>query len=318
MKKEIQKLLKNINDGGDLGFLNLNVSKAKYINTKNNHLTFTLENGEIRQYFVSDINILLIDNLQTTITLNTLNGLSKNKVTVLLCDENHLPQTIIMPFNAHFQMSKVYNWQISLKAPVRKQLWQSIIRSKIANQAICLKMLELEATPLFDMEKKVTSGDGQNLEAVAASYYFKQLFKNKFTRKDANLFNSALNYGYSIIRSLIARNVAIYGLLPFLGIKHKNELNNFNLVDDLIEPFRPFVDYYIFSKFANSDDDKLTAQHKKIVFDMLNFNILADGKKQIISNAVEIVVESFVMSLKTNSNKIILPKLISLQEHAYE
>lgn len=303
-----------------MGFLNLNVSKAKYVNIKNNHLCVLLENGEERNYLVSDLNLLLIDNLQTTISLSTLNELSKNKVVVLLCDEKHLPQTILIPFNSHFQMSKVFKWQTKTSLPVKKQLWQSIIKAKISNQAECLKMLGLYYSPLIAMAKNVTSGDGQNLEASAANYYFKQLFENKFTRRDINLVNSALNYGYAIMRGLIARNIATSGLLPFLGIKHNNDFNNFNLADDLIEPFRPFVDYYIFSKikFESNKADSLSSDIKKQIFNMLNYNILINEKRQVISNAVEIMTESFVTCLKENANKMLLPQLISLQEHKYE
>lgn len=303
-----------------MGFLNLNICKAKYINVKNNQLCFSLENGENRGYLISDINLLLIDNLQTSISLSTLNELSKNKIAVLLCDEKHLPQTILTPFNSYFQMQKIFKWQTNISMPLKKQLWQSIIKEKILNQAKCLKMLGLDATPLFEMETHVSSGDAKNIEATAANYYFKQLFANKFTRKDINLINSALNYGYAIIRGLIARNIAITGLLPFLGIKHKNDQNNFNLADDLIEPFRPFVDYYIFNnfKFQVLNDDDLTPIYKKEIFNMLNFELLINNERHVVSNAIEMTVQSFVLSLKENANKIILPQLISLQEHEYE
>lgn len=135
--------------------------------------------------------------------------------------------------------------------PLQKRLWQQVVIQKIRNQALCLQLLELDGhEELLRMCKEVQSGDRTHVEAKAAAYYFRCMYGLGFSRGNDHIINSALNYGYAIIRGMIARSIICYGLEPSIGIFHHSELNNYNLADDMIEPFRPLVDLYVSSHFV--------------------------------------------------------------------
>ncbi|MGB4660961.1 MAG: type II CRISPR-associated endonuclease Cas1, partial [Mobilitalea sp.] len=165
--------------------------------------------------------------------------------------------------------------QLDLSKPQKKRLWQQIVKMKIHNQGLCYEMVGGDSSYLYSLEKKVNSGDSTNLEATAATYYFKALYGYRFKRGDENLINSCLNYGYTIIRGIIARCIVCHGLEPSFGLFHKNELNSFNLVDDFIEPLRPFVDYFITSKFIVKNNEE--------IYDINDYNLLPFHKKTIFS-----------------------------------
>lgn len=297
-----------------MGYINIYVSKDARISVKNNQLT--LEHFTSKSEFpLEDVNCVIIENLQSNISVYTLNALAEYKILTFICDKNHTPSAILLPFCSHYQTLQVYNFQTALKKPIKKQLWKTIVVNKICNQNEVLNICG-ENEPLKQFYEGVQSGDTTNEEAKASLIYFKLLFGKEFTRRSNNFINAALDYGYSIIRSFIARSIVVHGLTPFLGLFHCNSYNAFNLADDLIEPFRPMVDLFV--KTMLNEEFELTSKLKSELLNLVNYDIMIDGVKQTLSNAIDAYVESFVKSIKENNNCLKEIKICGLKIHSYE
>lgn len=267
---------------------------------------------------LEDINSILIENRQATITMATLSSLAENNVTVFICNEKHLPCAVMIPFAQHSRTSLMLKYQEKLSQPLRKQLWQQIVKSKINNQANCLELLGKNNAEKYlrNLIKNVLSGDSTNVEAIAARYYFQQAFSNDFIRgNDYDVRNHFLNYGYSILRGHIARLIATYGFVPMLGLHHKSELNSYNLADDFFEPFRPIVDLYV----AQIQEPKeLSPLYKRELFNLLNMDIYINNQYHSVSYAAELMIQSFSRCCQNKSKELSLPKLVELRQHKYE
>lgn len=267
---------------------------------------------------LEDISSILIENRQATITMATLSSLAENNVTVFICNEKHLPCAVMIPFAQHSRTSLMLKYQEKLSQPLRKQLWQQIVKSKINNQANCLELLGKNNAEKYlrNLIKNVLSGDSTNVEAIAARYYFQQAFSNDFIREnDYDVRNHFLNYGYSILRGHIARLIATYGFVPMLGLHHKSELNSYNLADDFFEPFRPIVDLYV----AQIQEPKeLSPLYKRELFNLLNMDIYINNQYHSVSYAAELMIQSFSRCCQNKSKELSLPKLVELRQHKYE
>ena len=297
-----------------MGYINIYVSNDAYLYVKNSQLF--LENKENKaDYPLEDINSIMIENLNTTISTYTLSKCSEFGILVFVCNQNHLPCGVVLPFCEHYQTLSVYNAQVSLSKPLQKQLWQTIIKNKIENQNEVLNIFG-KFDKLKNLKNEVLSGDSGNVEAKASLIYFKELFGKSFKRRDENFINSCLNYGYSIVRGFIARSIVVHGLLPFIALFHSNQYNAFNLADDIIEIFRPMVDLFVKAKLEKFDE--LTPKVKALLFGIINYDVLIDGQKQTLSNAIEMVVESYVKSLKESKNNLKQVYICGLNEHKYE
>ena len=189
----------------------------------------------------------------------------------------HLPNGILIPFNNHSRLLKMVNIQLNATKPFKNRLWQQIVQTKVINQGKVLEYIGNErCKELFYLSALVVSGDKDNIESTAANIYFKELFSKKFTRRHENPINGALNYGYSIIRGAVARSLTMYGFLPVIGIHHHNELNQFNLADDLMEVYRPIVDYWVYKNI--NIDSKIDPKTKVKLYNLLNYRIEIDIK----------------------------------------
>lgn len=262
---------------------------------------------------IEDIDALILDS-HITITSKLLTVLATGGVTVVICDDKHLPASVLLPYSQHSRQAKVSRGQLAMSQPLKKQLWQQIIVSKITNQADVLKQMGLDDVPLRNYANAVKSGDTSNRESLAARVYFDQLLDNA-TRRKPIWHNAALNYGYAMVRSHIARHVAARGLVASQGIFHHNELNSFNLTDDIIEPYRAAVDLYILNKVAplhiGDNDKSLTRQDRQLIIDILNFYVIIKDKRFTLKHAVERTVESFIESIETKeASKLLLPKIL--------
>jgi len=199
--------------------------------------------------------------------------------------------------------SKNSNLQINLKKPFLKRIWKNIVITKVINQSNCLKKYNLDYEYILHYKNKVKSGDTGNVEAVVAKKYFKILFGDKFIRSDENNeINYLLNYGYSVIRSCIARTVAAKGLIPSLGIFHCNKLNPYNLVDDLFEPYRALVDFHV--KKHLLINKKIDINNFKN--DFLNIfyqKIKIKNKNYFLNITIDNYIDSFVNCITLNSTK---------------
>lgn len=299
-----------------MGYINVFVSNPAALSVKNSQLTLKGASGEA-SYPLEDLNSVLIENLQTTFNGYVLNKIAESGAVLYVCDEKHLPAAIMTPFNTFCRKLKALKYQLNIKKPVEKQIWKNIVVKKILNQAKCLELCGIGNEKLLEISQRVTSGDGTNCEAEAAAVYFKLLYGEAFTRGAEHIVNAALNYGYAILRGIIARTVTAHGLEPCLGIFHCSELNEFNLADDLFEPFRPVVDLYAATMLDREKSDLDTAI-KANLFNLINCDVLIKGQKHSVNYAVEIMVSSFADCIKNSDIEITLPDLLPLKTHEYE
>ena len=266
---------------------------------------------------IEDISALMLESRRATLSAAALSALAQNGTAVFVCDEKHLPCGVLLPYAQHSRQLTVAHAQQTLTLPAKKRLWQQLVIAKIENQAECLALCgkTQEAAFLHSRARAVTSGDKDNLEASAAAFYFPALFGTGFTRSADDGRNAALNYGYAILRGYAARCAAVYGLLPWEGLHHCSQLNQYNLADDLMEPFRPVVDLYV---AANVDEaSTLAPALKHALFGLMNADILSGGQHHSVAYAMERLVQS----LRTGMEKggaLALPKLLAWQPHGYE
>lgn len=288
----------------DEAFRTLFMSKPSKLSHKNNNLLIQDE----KEVFIPlrDIHTIVIDTPQTTLTSSLMKELAKHKILVFFCDDSHLPSGVFSPFLAHYRSSAMLNSQISLSKQDKSVLWQKIIQAKIQNQTNLLKQENKTstATKLQSLQKSVKLADSTNNEAKASALYFPSLFGKGFSRKDFSPINSALNYGYAIIRGCIARNLIGSGLLPSLGIFHANQFNPFNLADDLIEPYRSFVDSKVLSLGIETE---LELSHRIELVNLLNTRVLLGGKAYPLHRSVTRVVWSVSNFVCGKSRELELP-----------
>lgn len=257
---------------------------------------------------IEDIGTIILEHQQITVTNYLLAMCSEHNITVFTCDDKHKPVGIMTPFYQHSRNTKIALCQIKMKEPFKKQIWQKIIRQKIKNQSNVLK-IRFDIDELDFYINKVQSGDTKNIEAYTSKKYWQYLFDD-FKRHSGGKYNSALDYGYAIIRGCISKYIAASGLVPCFGVHHCNELNAFNLTEDLIEPFRPFVDLMV-SEMEISNDEELTKDDKTYLVSILN-NQCQFKKEQItIQNACENISQTFAKAvLEKDINKLELPEFI--------
>lgn len=295
------------------------MTKDSHIKVKNRQIVLSCEERE-SIFPIEDTNSVMIENLQTTISTHTLSQLAEGKVLVFVCNDKHLPTSILMPFYDNFNQLLVSQKQIEMTKPFKNQLWQSIIKNKIENQARVLEIVEnKDFKKVLFFASQVQSGDKTNQESAASSVYFKLLFGRDFNRSQDNVTNAALNYGYSIIRGFISREIAVHGLLPFLGIWHSNQLNNFNLADDVIEIFRPIVDLFVYKNREHLlQENKLTSEIKAGIYNIINYDVAIKKSHHSLSNAVDIFVSSLLRSIKSGKNELEYIKIEDSKIHRYE
>jgi CRISPR-associated protein Cas1 len=259
---------------------------------------------------VADIDILILNGTGSTITTNILNELLTNGAMIFVLGKNYTPSGIFYPTDPHYLHKQKINLQIECSKPLEKRLWQAVVKAKILNQASILSFFTREdEKQLLELAKKVSSGDKENIEAQAAKKYWRKLFGEDF-RRDFNQIgiNSLLNYGYAILRSATARAIFSAGLHPAIGIFHKNQENAFCLVDDLMEPFRPIVDFIVKRIVEkNSNISELTPEIKKNLTKILNLELSTSIGVVSISNCLIRLSQSFVKSLEDDEVKLEFP-----------
>ncbi len=282
---------------------NLSLSKGQ-LRLRNDDGEFTLP--------IEDITALILESPQITLS-STLLGACQNKgVIVITCDETHIPNGVLLPFQPHSRQSRVAHIQISWTDSMKGRLWQRVVESKIKNQAACLEKASgnADAKRLYALAGQIKSGDPKNIEAQAAREYWPRLMGDDFRRSGNDITNAALNYGYAVLRAFVARSQVAYGLLPTFGIHHCNQLNAFNLTDDMMEVFRPFVDNMVWnmrqSDELNTDEHKLGASIRQSLANIGNVNCFIDGQNHTIANACDKVAASLVNAIDGKSPALLL------------
>ena len=218
---------------------------------------------------VEDIGVVVLEHPQTTVTLPLLNALSDNNAAVVLCGGDRMPNAMLLNLDSNRTQGESYRAQIEASEPLRKGLWKQIVEAKIRNQAALLDKLGRDGGLLKPYWSNVRSGDADNREGAAARVYWSELFGRGFVRsREGEAPNNLLNYGYTILRAAVARALMGSGLFPAFGIFHRNRYNAFPLADDVMEPYRPYVDEAVFGLFARGES-RLTAQTKQELLRLL-------------------------------------------------
>jgi len=261
---------------------------------------------------LDDISALILSGPKITISNFLINRLTDYRSIILLTDNHYLPANIIWPLNSYHQIGSRLSLQINMSAVLKKQLWKYIVFEKLVNQKIVLEYIHNQDFGFQQIIDDLKSGDKTNREAVGSKKYWPKIFGYEFTRNsDSNCINIALNYAYTILRAMIARSVASSGLHPALGIHHTNKLNAFCLVDDLIEPYRPFVDYYIYTLNQKKNISTLDSELKKQIVSYLYSDVLHENEKKPIPNSIVKTVNSYIKSLEKKKPLITFPRLLN-------
>ncbi|HRF19734.1 MAG TPA: type II CRISPR-associated endonuclease Cas1 [Chitinophagaceae bacterium] len=271
------------------------------------------ESGQ-RSVPVEDIGLVILDHSQITITQVTIAKLLENNAALITCDATHHPVGMMLNLDGNTLQSQKHQVQVDASQPLKKQLWQQTVTAKIRNQAALLKKEKAPSGYLESLAEKVKSGDSENAEAKAAAYYWKRLFPDflDFSRsRYGPPPNNLLNYGYAILRALVARALVSSGLLPTLGIFHRNQYNAYCLADDIMEPYRPYVDQVVCQIVRmNGKFLEMTASMKKDLLSIPAMDVVLQGRKSPMMNAVSRTTASLVACFEGESRKILYPELV--------
>ena len=264
---------------------------------------------------IEDLGIVVLDNQQITITHALLAKLMSNNVAVITCNETHHPTGMMLNLDGNTLQSMKFKAQINASIPLKKQLWAYTVAAKLRNQGNVLNSLGKNGDYLIDLARQVRSADAGNCEAQGAVYYWKHLFSETLDfQRERQGFppNNLLNYGYAILRALVARCLTGSGLLPTLGIFHRNQYNAYCLADDIMEPYRPFVDTVVVGMsadgFYKSEIDSLAKQELLIIPAM---DVQLNGQKSPLMNAVQRTTASLAKSFESKRVDLLYPEVKS-------
>jgi len=284
-----------------------------YLSTKNQQLVvnFPEEDKKEATIPIEDLGYIVLEDPQITITNGLIRKLVENKTAVITCDQQHLPCSILQPFVGHTEQTERMRYQLNASQPLKKNLWQQTIEAKIDNQANHLLRREKNALKLKRWVKQVKSGDTGNHEAIAAAYYFQTLFSEVegFSRNQKGVPpNNLLNYGYAILRAVTARALVSSGMLPSVGIFHRNKYNAFCLADDIMEPYRPFVDAVVFEMVETGGNiSELSTSLKSQLLMIPALDVLLDDKWSPLMVAMSRTTNSLFECFQGSSRKILYP-----------
>lgn len=294
-------------------------SNPAYLSLRNAQLVIRIEKQDDspeRQTTVpiEDIGIVVLDHQQITITHGAMAALLDNNAAVVTCDKRHLPVGLLLPLEGHSVQSERFRDQINASLPLRKQLWQQTVQQKILNQAALLRELHnAETGNMLHWAADVRSGDSTNLEGRAAAYYWKKMFPDidDFTRERyGDEPNALLNYGYAILRATVARALVSSGLLPTLGIHHHNRYNAYCLADDIMEPYRPYVDRLVVQTMQlYSDISEVTTDIKRNLLTIPTLDVVIGGQRSPLMVAVSQTTASLARCFAGEARKITYPVL---------
>jgi CRISPR-associated protein Cas1 len=262
---------------------------------KNNQLVAEeKESGEVRTVPVEDIGFVVLESMQISISMPLVEALVGNNVAVVFCDSKHMPQSLLLNLDGHNTQTEIFRNQINASLPLKKNLWKQTVETKIKNQARLLKILDRKSFDVLNFSKDVKSGDPENREGAAARIYWSRLFGNKFIRdRYGDYPNSLLNYGYIILRAAVARSLVGSGLLPTLGIHHRNKYNAYCLADDIMEPYRPYVDRMVFRMYKKEPESFILVKEQKAeLLKVLTEDVFIENLRRPLMIALSITTAS--------------------------
>ena len=290
-----------------------------YLSMKNAQLVIRLTDTQTQEEVtktvpIEDIGVVVLEDRQITITNGALDALLQNNCAVITCDEKHMPAGMLLPLEGHTVQSERFRMQIEASLPLKKQLWQQTVQAKIRNQASVLKRLSgAETGCMLAWANNVKSGDSENLEGRAAAYYWKLVFPmmERFVRdREGDAPNNLLNYGYAIVRAVVARALVASGLLPTFGIHHHNRYNAYCLADDIMEPYRPYVDELVIGILeSGADCNELTTDLKRQLLGLPVKEVFIGGQRSPLMVAVTQTTASLVKCFSGELRKIVYPEM---------
>jgi CRISPR-associated protein Cas1 len=285
-----------------------------YLKTANEQLVIEMhDSGETKSAPIEDIGLIILDHQQITITQAAMAKLLASNTALITCDNTHHPTGMMLSLDGHTLQSQKFQAQVDATVPLKKQLWQQTIMAKITNQAALLTLQREENKLLLTYAREVKSGDTDNHEAKAAAYYWKRIFPDflEFRRERYGPPpNNLLNYGYAILRALVARSLTASGLLPTLGIHHRNQYNAYCLADDIMEPYRPFVDKIVCQIIrGNGKFLEMSPSMKKALLEVPAMDVIIDGKSSPLMNAVQRTTASLAKCFEGTAKKVLYPEL---------
>jgi len=260
---------------------------------------------------IEDIGVVIVESQMVRMTVPLLNELAENNVAVILCDGHAMPKSMLMTLEGNETLQEAYRFQLEASQPVKKQAWKQIVESKIKNQSALLTKLGKEGEVLKPYYMNVKSADSDNREGAAARAYWPLLFGTSFRRsRDGEAPNSFLNYGYTILRAAVARALLGSGLYPAFGIFHRNRYNAFPLADDVMEPYRPFVDEIAYHLYMDGSHSDLTSEVKLELQKVLFCDVAMGRVTRPLEVAISLTTASFLKMLKGDVSKLSLPILL--------
>jgi len=289
----------------------LHFGNPAHLSFQNAQLVIELkdEAKTIKTIPIEDLGVIVLEHPQITLSMPVLDALLKANVALISCDNHYMPSGMFLPLEGHHTQTERIRNQLNASEPLKKQLWQQTIRTKIENQGRVLEHAGLDGLRLFNLVPKVLSGDTGNLEAQAASYYWQQLYGSDFVRsRKMESPNAQLNYGYAILRSMVARALCASGMFPSVGIHHRNKYNAFCLADDIMEPYRPFVDWVVLNLFdGNERENGLTKDQKIALLKLPQLDVYIADLKRPMFHAISLTTASLYKCFEGEIRKISYP-----------
>lgn len=254
---------------------------------------------------INNLTAVILESTAVTLTSALLQAFAQNQIAVFVCNEVHLPNGVLLPYMPYFAYSKTAYQQVKWSIPFKNRLWQRIVQAKINNQAYVLRQQRCveEAEKLQTIARVVSSGDKVNREGQAAALYWRTLFGTSFSRDQETFTNAALNYGYAILRGIVARCLVGSGLMPCFGLHHSNQLNAFNLADDLMEPLRPLVDMQVL-QMNRQETQRLTPENKIDLLTLLVNEYAFDKQKSSLLAICEHISGSLVKATEQKDHRL--------------
>lgn len=294
-----------------MGYRQVVIKKCDKLNLEDRQLIINKEDNSYKVP-LEDINFVLIEDNKTVITSKILAAFGEEGICLIVCDDKFEPVSIMYPYNYHFKQLENIEKQLSLDDESKKIIWKEIVKAKIENEIVVLCQTSKEERvidKLTQYVKEIRLGDETNREGLAAKMYFKSLFGSEFIRFYDDAINAALNYAYQIVKSSIIRTLSIYGLNSYLGVNHKSKVNNFNLVYDLIEPYRAIVDLYVY-KIKDNLTLPLSFEIRKELINILNIPVISNNMKCTLEYSIEVMIKSYIKTISTGEINLMFPRII--------
>ncbi len=296
-----------------MSFRQILIMKDVRISTSNNQLIVKHDEYE-NNIPLDEISIIVCESTETYITTRSLTELARRNIVLLFCDISHMPVCFTLPINQHYRIYEVLKMQVQQTNESNSIIWERLVKGKIKNATNVLKYLDMPERAIDLLEEYYEEIEGHDLinrEGIAAKVFFTYLYGNGFTRELEDPINKALNYGYAVLRSAITRTLCTYGFNTCIGIHHNSNINALNLTYDLIEPYRPLIDYYVATHLYKFEEDLLTSSRKEIVH-LLNAKVEVDNKKYTVLYSIELLVKSYLNYLENGIIDFAIPEIIKI------